>query len=212
MKKRLIGLLCIACCWQIGWTQNSVGSIQKRYAQQKAYIANYNGNDSYNGADWAEYHHLKTRQFLPGTGGHEEDLYLYWDKVERSEQAEDPDIYPLHCLTFATKKYNYAAREFYEEYMYDQDGQPAFIYGYDMMWAPEDSQTYEPYEFRFYLNKEKLIKVIIKKRAENQQAFTVVYSGTTLKKEYEEAFNTYLHSAKAISKFFLVIEKETYNY
>ncbi len=211
-KRRMIWLLCLIMCWLTGWAQNSVESIRERYAQQKAYIDSQNGSNQYDGADWAEYYHLVTRQFLPATGGHQEDLYLYWSKEEASGEEEEPAIYPSHYLTFATKKYNFAAREFYEEYLYDKDGKPAFIYGYQAMWISDASQAFEPYEFRFYLNQGKLIKVLIKKQTDDKAAFTEVYSGAGLRKEYEETFNTYMSSAKAISELFLNIEKETYNY
>ena len=206
MKKKITLLLCLAAIVQLGFAQNTVESIRKRYAGCKEYITTHNGDNQNDGAEWAEYYHVEARQFLPATGGHKEDLYMYFD------EREEEKIYASHYITFATKKYNYAAREYYEEYMYDPDGNVAFIYAFDPMWSYGGNAADEQYEFRFYLNKGKLIQAVIKKRADGNQAFTDVFSGSNLGKEYVEVYKSYLGVAGDIKKLFENIEKEAYNY
>ena len=63
-------------------------------------------------------------QNLPGTGYHQEDISMYYREILSS----DDQIYPSLALEFATKKYNFAAREFYEEYLYDDKQQIQFIF------------------------------------------------------------------------------------
>ena len=146
---------------------------------------------------------------LPGSGGHIEDVYMYWE--EKGEGDEDL-IYPPHVLTFATKKYNFAARPYYEEYLFDSEGNLQFVYGYNPMWAPDESAEDEQYEFRFYLNKGKLIKAVIKKRADDKQPYKEVFSGTALKGSFSKEFSTYKANADALKLLFGNIEKEAYNY
>ena len=82
MKKRIIALLCFAACLQVGWAQNTVESIRQRYNAMKEYIATHQGNDQYDGAEWGNWYHLEVRQWLPGTGGHVEETYFYYDEEE----------------------------------------------------------------------------------------------------------------------------------
>ena len=206
MKKKVILVLCLAAIVQLGWAQNTVESIRQRYAGYKEYIATHNGDNQYDGAEWAEYYHVEARQFLPGTGGHKEDLYMYWD------EREEEKIYASHYIVFAKKKYNFSAVDYYEEYMFDPDGNVAFIYASDPMWSSDDKPSSEQYEFRFYLNKGKLINAVVKKRTGDNQPFTDVYSGSTLKKEYEGVYNKYMGDARQIRQLFINIEKEAYNY
>ena len=116
MKKRVFILLGLFVCLQAGWAQNTVESIRKRYSDMKEYISTKNEDNPMDGATWGEYYHLEARMFLPASGGHKENLYMYWD------EREEEKIYPSHYITFATTKYNYSAMDYYEEFMYDKDG------------------------------------------------------------------------------------------
>ena len=209
MKKRLMLLVCMAVCWQMAWCQDDVSAIRERYNSYKQYIATHQGENMNDGGEWGEYYHLECRQILPGTGGHIEDIYMYWD--EKGVGDEDL-IYPPHILTFATKKYNYAAREYYEEYLFDADGQLQFIYGYDPMCSPDELSREEEYEFRFYLKKGKLIKAVIKKRSDSNLPFKEVFSGTSIKGTYDGELNKYVNYAEKLQQLFSDIEKEAYIY
>ncbi len=206
MKHKWELLLIFAVMVQTGWAQNTVESIRERYTAIKERISSRNGTNPNDGAEWLECYHMEARQFLPATGGHIEDVYMYWD------EREEEKIYPSHYLTFATKKFNFAAREYYQEMMFDPDGRVAFIYAYDPMWSPDDGTDDEEYEFRFYLSKGKLIKGTVRKRTDSNQAFTEVYSGATLRKEYMGYFQSCMGSAESIKKLFIAIEEEAYDY
>ena len=207
MNRKLFLLVCLAAWVLPGQAQNTVESIRQRYTQVKNYIETHKGTNDNDGSDWGEYYHMEARLFLPATGGHLEDVYMYMDEKESEEDV----IYPPHFLTFATSKYNYAARQFYEEYLYDADGKLAFVYGYDPMTSFADNDPYMEYEFRFYLNKGKLIRAIVKRRANEQQPYTEVYSGTTLKREYTTVYEQYTSKAESILKMFKAIDNEAYS-
>lgn len=206
MKARLIFLLCFSACLQAGWAQNSVESIRQRYNVMKEYIASHTNEDMNDGANFGEYYHIQARQWLPGTGGHLEDTFLYWDEVE-----EDA-IYPRHFLTFVTSRYNYAARQFYEEYLYDADGNVAFVYAYDPMLEVDGDAESMEYEFRFYMNKGRLIKGIVMQKGVGQQAFKEVWQGSKLPAKYVEKHDEYMAKAKKFPSIFVNIEKVSYNY
>ncbi|MCR4602831.1 MAG: hypothetical protein K5683_04790 [Prevotella sp.] len=206
MKKTFFLLLGLLAFLQSGYAQNTIESIRQRYTDAKNYIASHTGQDEYDGAEWPEYYHVEARQFLPGTGGHKKDVYMYW--AEREEEK----IYASHYLTFASARYNYAASPYYEEYLYDDDGQLAFVYAIDPMVALEEMAPLQEYEFRFYLSKGKLLRAIIKRRASSEQPFTEVYTGTVLSEPFEAFLQRYLGAAKKIHQLFIDIEKEAYDY
>jgi len=207
MKKSLFALLFLATCWQTLMAQNTVESIRERYQAMKEYVATHQGADKWDGADFGLFYHLHGRQWLPATGGHIEDTFLYYGEVE----SDDDVIYAPHYVKFVTKKYNYAAREFYEEYLYDEDGQVAFIYAYDPMTRFEDEAEDQQYEFRFYFNKGKLLKAVIKCKKYDEQEFKEVWNAKTVKPIYSNVFDNYKGVAKQMRQLFIDIEKEAYN-
>lgn len=224
MKKTILLLLCLMAYTTICFSQNTVETIRKRYADAKAYIESHKDTEEnlYDGATWPIYYHLEARMWLPGTGGHIEDIYFYYDEKEVDEDEEgEPVIYAPHYLTFVTTKYNFAAREYYEEYLFDEDGQLAFAYLYDPMWSepePEDVQAVsadtmvpdKEHEFRFYFNKGKLLRAIIKNRDDNKKPFSEVYSGTNLKDIYIGVQETAVEKANNYLQLFNDIDVSTY--
>lgn len=195
--------------------ETAITDIRTRYAGIKQMIALMTGD---NGMP-PEFYHLTVMQNLPGTGGHKEDIYMYYDE----EEGHDEEIYPPHYLTFLTSSYNFAAREFYEEYLYDADGKVAFIYARnpDIVFGLD-------YDFRLYFNQGKLFKAVIKCRPcaysdvsklsdvwdetaqTDSEGFREVYSGRKLPKEYEERNRAYLKKAEDLRKLFNSIDRTTY--
>ena len=206
MKKIFFIFLLLATCWQTAMAQNTVESIRERYQAMKEYAASHQGTNKWDGADFGEFYHLHGRQWLPATGGHIEDTFLYY-----GEEENDTVIYAPHYVKFVTKKYNYAAREFYEEYLYDADGQVAFIYAYDPMTQFEGDNEDLQYEFRFYLNKGKLLKAIVKCKKYDEQEYKEVWNAKTLKDIYSDTFDIYQGVAQQMRQLFIDIEKEAYN-
>lgn len=205
-KKKLILLLVFVCATALGWSQNTVESIRQRYADAKEYARNYTGSDVNDGADFGLYYHLEARQWLPGTGGHIEHTYLYYGE----EEADDSVIYAPHYLKFATTRFNYAAREYYREFLYDADGKVAFIYAYDPMTQMEGDEDDAQYEFRFYFSNGNLISALIKRRQHDEKEFRQVYSGTTLKPAYQSEYDNLVSASATMHQLFIDIEKEAY--
>ena len=115
--KTLITTILLVLSVQGAVAQQTIEDIRKAYASAKEYIGMMSDDFPGEGIP-PEYYHLHVSQMLPATGLHREDIRLYYNDVEE-ENKEEPRIYPLHYLRFASTKYNYAAREFYEEYLYD---------------------------------------------------------------------------------------------
>ena len=205
MKKVLLLLVCLLMT-TFTWSQNTVESIRQRYAAAKEYARTHTGDNLSDGADFGLYYHLEVRQWLPATGGHIEHVYLYYGEQE----TDDGVIYKPHYLNFATKRFNYAAREYYQEFLYDADGKVAFIYAYDPMIQLEGDENDMQYEFRFYFSKGRLIKAVIKRKNWDEREFKQVYGGTTLKPAYKSNYDELLSASRAVRQLFADIEKEAY--
>ena len=67
-------------------------------------------------------------------------------------------------------------REFYEEYLYDDNGSIAFIYAKHPYLSFGENDEDMDYEFRFYFNKGKLINAIVKKSALGKGEYKEDYS------------------------------------
>ena len=205
-KYRIFALLLLASSLSVGSAQNTVESIRQRYAEVKGYARIHTGDNLNDGADFGEYYHLEARQWLPATGGHIEHTYLYYGEVE----GDDEVIYKPHYLKFATKRFNYAAREYYQEFLYDADGNVAFIYAYDPMTSIEGDDGDQQYEFRFYFSGGRLISAIVKRKNYDEKEFRQVYAGATLKSAYQSHYDDLLSASRTVRQLFIDIEKEAY--
>lgn len=196
MKKigLMIGLLC--CMMLCIDAQTTVESIRKEYTSIKNDLVEMMKEDGIP----AEYCQLHVAQNLPGTGPHFEDVLFYWG------DNDDDEIYPTHYVRYASTKYNFAAREFYEEYMYDQQGNILFIYAH----TPDfDFDNGLIYDFRFYFNKGKVMNVIIKSSADGGETFKDVYTGNTVPKQYTEEFNRCVSASKKYKQLYDSIDNCT---
>ena len=137
------------------------------------------------------------KQNLPGTGYHEETIQMLY----REETKYDEQIYADLYLDFATKKYNFAARQFYEEYLYDKQGRIQFIYGLESDYG----DVYQR-EYRFYFSQGRLIDVNIKSRANDGDTFNDVYNGKDVPKEYNSYYQDRMSSSKSIMSIFKTID------
>lgn len=205
-RNRFVVFLLFALSLQTIGAQNTVESIRQRYADAKAYDSTHTGENISDGADFGLYYHLEARQWLPGTGGHIEHTYLYYGEQE----CDDDVIYAPHYLKFATKRFNFAAREYYQEFLYDEDGKVAFIYGYDPMTKLEGDEDDQQYEFRFYFSNGHLIRAVIKRKSYDEEEFRQVYAGATLKSAYQSDFDNLVSASSALHQLFIDIEKEAY--
>ncbi len=169
--KRITLTIGLLCCMMLSVNaQTTVESIRERYNGIKSTLADMMQEDGIP----AEYCQLRLKQNLPATGPHFEDVLLYWGDDEDDEYA----IYPNHHICYAQTKYNFAAREFYEEYLYDDKGNLIFIYAHNPDIGFDDGLIYD---FRFYLNKGKVMNVIVKWSTDGGKTFKDVYTGKTAK-------------------------------
>ena len=187
--------------------QKVIDNIRERYSEMKDYIyrmgegpswgENAEGPDS-PGAWPPAYFHVKIAQNLPATGYHEENVRMYYDEVPTAED----EIYPPLQLAFASTKYNFAAREFYEEYLYDKQGNLIFIYA-----MTPDVDMSKIVEMRFYLKGKLVTWCIIKSKSFDEDQFTEEYSDNDVPSDYQEFLGDYIDSARKIERMFAAINE-----
>ena len=182
---------------QTAKAQDAKAAIRNHYAAAKAYVEQQRemeaGGDIY---PVTQCFSTQVKQNLPATGYHQEDIKMYY----REEQETDEQIYPDLLLDFATKRYNFAARTYYEEYLYDQQGRIEFIYA-----ALPDLNEGKLCELRFYFNKGELIETIVKSRPLDGGTFETIYQGKTVPEGYSDSYESRLGAAKGIMELFKTI-------
>jgi hypothetical protein len=197
-------------CLQVAQAQNTIESIRKAYQDQKAVIAEMCEEFPYEGYPPC-YYHLSVAMNLPATGLHRENIRMYFDEVEQDNE-EDYNPYPPHYLTFLTTKYNYAAREFYEEYLFDEKGQVMFIYA-----QTPDIDMSKMHELRLYFNGKNLLRLNVKACQDGMDSeklkasdFKDVYTGTTIPEAYQQACEMYQAKASQYLGMFKSIDNVVY--
>ena len=177
--------------------QDAKVAIREHYAAAKAYVEQQQAVE----ADGDTYpvtqcFSVQVKQNLPATGYHQEDVKMYY----REEQETDEQIYPDLLLDFATKHYNFAARTYYEEYLYDQQGRIEFIYA-----TLPDLDEGKDYELRFYFHNGALIETLVKSRPMGSGTFDTIYQGKTVPAAYSDSYESRLGAAKGIMDLFKTI-------
>ena len=195
MKRVIIMTIVFVGCLQTAIAQNTIASIRKAYQDQKETIAQMSDDFPGEGAP-PVYYHLHVAQNLPGTGPHHENVRMYYGELP-SEEEGDP--FPPHYLSFVTSKYNFAAREYYEEYLYDDKGQVMFIYAY----TPNEDLT-KILEFRLYFDGKRLLRLNVKADEAD------VYTGTTIPEEYSGYCSHYTAWARHNLDLFKAIDSHTH--
>lgn len=211
MKKIFLMMLAL-CLTTALQAQNTVESIRKTYQSVHEWIAQMTPNEEGETALPPEYFDLRVEQNLPGTGPHHENIRMFYGELEPEEEG---DPYPPHYLCFVTAKYNFAAREFYEEYLYDDKGQVLFIYAL----TPDVGDDMVPYELRLWFDGKRLLRFMAKKAERNdyidlatlrKTAFKEVYSGTTIPELYLRESNRCRQRAQRFLTMFEGIDENTY--
>ena len=84
MRKSVFIMLCFMMSVQLGWTQNTVESIRKRYVNIKEMIdVNPDDEENFNdGATFTQCYKVEASHWLPATGGHKENITFYFDERE----------------------------------------------------------------------------------------------------------------------------------
>ena len=180
--------------------QDAKQAIRQHYADVKAQVAQIQeiekSGDQY---PVPQTYTVVIKQNLPATGYHEETLQMFY----REELESDEQIYADLYLDFATQKYNFAAREYYQEYLYDKQGRIEFIYA-----TEPDVINGIDYEYRFYFSQGRLIDVLVKSRktGEGETTFNTVYQGKTVPVQYSDEYKNRVASSKSIMTVFKSID------
>ena len=212
MKKLIVIALMMVGGLQMAVAQNTIATIRKAYQDQKNEIAQMAEDFPYDGMPPA-YYNLSVVMNLPATGLHRENIRMYFGEQEQDEE-EDHDPYPPHYLSFLTTKYNFAAREFYEEYLYDEKGQLMFIYA-----QTPDIDMSRMHELRLYFDGKKLLRLNVKASDElesyddtavKKAGFKDVYTGTTIPEAYQEFYDMYKQKATRYLEMFKSIDNVVY--
>ena len=187
--------------------KKAVEEIRQRYSDMKKMIELMG-----EGPDWQdravdadspggwppEYFHVKIVQNLPATGYHEENVKMFFEEEEGAEDV----IYPPLRLAFASSKYNFAAREFYEEFLYDKQGNLIFIFAQE-----PDLDKGVIVKYRFYIKDSKVIWTIVKDCSFEDGSETEVYASSALIPEYRKSLDYYADYSNRIRTLFDAIDK-----
>lgn len=202
MKQIAQTILCIlALCalTQTAQAQDLKKAIRAHYAEAKAYVEQVKKMER-EGFSYPvpQYFSALVRQNLPATGFHQEEVLMYYQE----QRDSDEQIYPSLYLDFAVKKYNFAAREYYEEYLYDEQGRIQFIY------ATAPILDYEnDYEFRLYFSDGQLVELLVKRRPQGKGDYTSVYTGKAIPEEYQSAYGGYYSMSQSVMRIFNAINE-----
>ena len=177
MMRRIFITLTICLAATSAMAQQTVQSIRERYNAIHEVIQQMTPDKDGETLLPKEYIDLDVYQNLPGTGGHNERIRLWYGYLENGDDV----IYPPRYLRFATSKYNYAAREFYEEYLYDEKGNLLFVYAKTP--DVEHSDMY-PFELRLWFDGKQLLRF----NAKNHEG-KEVYKGTKIPENFQSEVN-----------------------
>ncbi len=209
MKRTFIAIIMLAGWMQTACAQHTIESIRKAYQENWEVINMMSDNFPSDGIP-PEYYHVHVAQNLPGTGGHQENVRYYYGELESDEDV----IYPPHYLKFVTSKYNFAAREFYEEYLYDNKGHLIFVYA-----RTPDVDFPKMHEIRLYYDGKKLLRLQVKEatdleyfddKAIKKATFKEVYTGTKIPSQYAPFIKQYTSRAERFLEVFKSIDNNTY--
>lgn len=172
-------------------------AIRAHYAEAKAYVDQVKKMEA-EGFSYPvpQYFSAHVKQNLPATGFHQEEVLMYYQERRDS----DSQIYPSLYLDFAVKKYNFAAREYYEEYLYDEQGRIQFIYATSPILDFEND-----YEFRLYFSGGQLAELLVKRRPQGKGDYTTVYTGKAIPEEYQSSYGGYYSMSQSVMRIFNAI-------
>lgn len=212
MRRTMIMSLLLVGCLQVALAQNTIESIRKAYQAQQAEIAEMAEDFPYDGYPPC-YYQLSVVMNLPATGLHRENIRMYFGEMAQGDE-DNYNPYPPHYLSFLTTKYNYAAREFYEEYLYDKNGQVMFIYA-----QTPDIDMSRMHELRLYFDGQKLLRLNVRATDELESyddtavkkvGFKDIYTGTTIPEAYKESCDMYQTKASQYLGMFKSIDHVVY--
>lgn len=214
-RTRFIFIFCLTWTLTAG-AQNTIENIRKEYQAVHEMIAQMTPDKDGMWQMPPTYFDLNVVQNLPATGPHKENIRMYYGELESDEEEYNP--YPPHYLRFTTAKYNFAAREFYEEYLYDNKGNVMFIYAITPDVCNDGSMI--PYELRMWFNGKQLLRFNAKKfdgpfasldiKALKKGTFKDEYTGKTIPELYRDEAERCQQRATRFLTMFKGIDDNTY--
>ena len=199
IAKTFLCILALCALSQTAQAQDVKKAIRAHYAEAKAYVEQVKKMER-EGFTYPvpQYFSAHVRQNLPATGFHQEEVLMYYQE----QRDSDSQIYPSLYLDFAVKKYNFAAREYYEEYLYDEQGRIQFIYATSPILDFEND-----YEFRLYFSGGQLAELLVKRRPQGKGDYTTVYTGKTVPEEYQSSYGGYYIMSQSVMRIFNAINE-----
>lgn len=199
LTQTILSVVVLCTLTQSVLAQDVKKAIREHYAEAKAYVDQVAKMER-EGFSYPvpQYFSAHVKQNLPATGFHQEELLMYYQERRDS----DEQIYPSLYLDFAVKKYNFAAREYYEEYLYDEQGRIQFIYAT----SPDMDFEYD-YEFRLYFSEGQLTEMLVKRRPSGKGEYTTYYTGKTVPDEFWRSYVGYYDTSKNVMRIFNAIDE-----
>ncbi len=190
MKKIFLTLLTVIFCASA--FSQTVESIRKDYAEAMNHAKMMN-DPEYPPTNRFQ---VVTEQMMAGSGPHKVSATFYY--FEDEEDMNPGNV--QKSIWYVTYSYNWAARDYYEEYLYNEKGKIEFIYqrGYD--------DDFQVYEYRFYFDAKGGIKVIVKRKKEEDKTFTQEYSGATVTAKYKEAYDSAVNMSEYFKTMFKTLD------
>lgn len=140
--------------------QYTVDSVRKEYQAVHQWIADMNSGEA---ESELQYFDLNLVMNLPATGMHDEKIRMYFGEKWPGEEddVEEWEDMPIRYLRFMTVEYNFSIREYYEEYLFDDQGRLLFVYAITPDLDFEGDPA--PCELRMWLDGDSLLSFMIKK-------------------------------------------------
>lgn len=107
-------------------------------------------------------------------------------------------------LHFATAKYNFAAREFYEEFLYDEQGNIEFAYCRNA-----DMDDFLGGELRLYFQGGKLIRALVSIHNPETEKYEQRHAGATVPEQYKSEYESCLYKIEKYKRLFNEINRDT---
>ena len=203
-KVLLVMMLMTVCCTELA-AQDAVSEIRKHYAEAQQMVAQQAEWEKQGEMPCPEYYEVNIVQNLPGTGYHRERMRMYYYEHENDDWQPDESML-TRSLHFVTSKYNYAAREFYDEYLYDEQGNIEFAYNRDA-----DMDDFKGGELRLYFKGGVLIKVLVSIRNPKTDKYEQTYAGGTVPKQYAQEHEACLYKIEKYKRLFNEIDRDTFH-
>jgi len=196
--KQFISIALFTLLGLMGWMpkangQESLNKIREHYYDVKQRIAQQEG------LEMPKYYQMNVMTILPGTGGHHKEINMYFSS------REDHEIWPSNWLELVTTSYDYAVRQYYEEYLFTPNGDLSFIFV-----RTPDVEFGKEYEFRFYFD-DGLFLVTIRSREVGGSDFVEVFSDTEVPTQYLSFYYEYLNNVSNYHHLFSAMDNTVRN-